>query len=85
MKKTNLSEYQPLKPVGPFQSGTARPANRGTLDFVPSADDVARMAYFAYVNESSPEGRDVQHWLMAEAELIAEHSRIRTHGRHNQN
>ena len=42
-------------------------------------DEVARKAYFAYVNEGSPQGRDVQHWLDAEARLIQERKATRTH------
>jgi hypothetical protein len=52
-------------------------------DFVPSADEVARMAYFSYVNEGSLPGRDVQHWLKAEADLLAERNLTRVHGFHN--
>ena len=52
--------------------------------FTPSPDEVARKAYFCYVNEGSRPGRDVQHWLQAEAELIAERNRTRRHGFHNQ-
>jgi len=53
-------------------------------DFVPSADEVARRAYFSYVNEGSTHGYHVQHWLMAEAELLAERNLTRAHGFHNQ-
>jgi hypothetical protein len=35
------------------------------------------------VNEGSPQGRDVQHWLAAKAELIAERNLTRVHGFHN--
>ena len=52
-------------------------------DFIPSPDEVARRAYFAYVNEGSPDGREVQHWLVAEAEMIAERNLTRVHGFHN--
>lgn len=52
-------------------------------DFAPSADEVARKAYFSYVNEGSLSGRDVQHWLKAEADLLAERDRTRVHGFHN--
>jgi len=38
------------------------------------------MAYFTYVNEGSPLGRDVQHWLNAETQLIAERNLTRVHG-----
>jgi isopentenyldiphosphate isomerase len=47
-------------------------------DFVPSPDEVARRAYFAYENEGSLPGHDVQHWLTAEAELIQEREATRT-------
>jgi len=52
-------------------------------DFAPSSDEVARRAYFSYVNEGSQPGREVQHWLAAEAELIAERNQTRIHGFHN--
>ena len=51
--------------------------------FVPSPDEVARRAYFTYVNQGSLPGHEVQHWLMAEAELIAERNLTRVHGFHN--
>jgi hypothetical protein len=51
--------------------------------FVPAPEEVARKAYFAYENEGSKPGRDVQHWLAAEAELIAERNLTRVHGFHN--
>jgi Protein of unknown function (DUF2934) len=54
--------------------------SRGEAGFAPSSDEVARKAYFSYLNEGSPPGRDVQHWLAAEAELIAERNRTRVHG-----
>ena len=38
----------------------------------PSADEVARRAYFSYENQGSQHGQDVQHWLAAETELSAE-------------
>jgi hypothetical protein len=52
-------------------------------DFVPPADEVARRAYFIYVNDGSLPGRDVQHWLKAEADLLAERNLTRVHGFHN--
>jgi len=66
----------------------SRPAavdlSQSAVDFAPSADEVARRAYFAFENEGSQPGRDVQHWLSAEAELIAERNLTRVHGFHNQ-
>ncbi len=52
-------------------------------DFSPSVDEVARRAYFCYVNEGSKPGHDVQHWLAAEAQLIEERNLTRSHGFHN--
>jgi len=57
--------------------------NQDAIDFVASADEVARRAYFSYVNQGSPPGRDVQHWLEAESELLEERNRTRVHGFHN--
>jgi len=56
--------------------------NRIESDFTPSADEVARRAYFSYVNQGSRQGQDVQHWLAAEAELIEERNLTRAHGFH---
>jgi hypothetical protein len=57
--------------------------NRNEDEFSPSADEISRKAYFSFVNQGSPAGQSVQHWLAAEAELIAERNRTRTHGFHN--
>ena len=63
-------------------------SNAGTVPnetkFTPSPDEVARKAYFAYENEGSRPGHEVQHWLKAEADLIAERNQTRVHGFHNQ-
>ena len=53
------------------------------IDSPPSPDEVARRAYFSYVNQGSRPGHEVQHWLAAEAELIAERNLTRAHGFHN--
>jgi hypothetical protein len=68
---------------------TTRPASAMTtlsqneINFTPAPDEVARKAYFTYVNQGSPDGHEVQHWLQAEAELIAERQLTRVHGFHN--
>ena len=51
---------------------------------MPSPDEVARRAYLAYENERSQPGHDVEHWLKAEADLIAERNLTRVHRFHNQ-
>lgn len=60
-------------------------AGQNEIDFAPSPDEVARKAYFSYVNQGSKDGHEVQHWLTAEADLIAERNRTRVHGFHNPN
>ena len=58
-------------------------AGQNESDFAPSPDEVARKAYFCYENEGSQPGHEVQHWLKAEADLIAERDKTRHHGFHN--
>lgn len=55
-------------------------SKQNEADFAPSPDEVARKAYFTYVNQGSLPGHEVQHWLEAEAELIAERNLTRIHG-----
>ena len=57
--------------------------DQNEINFAPSPDEVARKAYFAYENQGSQPGHEVQHWLAAEAELIAERNLTRVHGFHN--
>jgi hypothetical protein len=57
--------------------------DKNDTNFAPSPDEVARKAYFAYENEGSQPGHEVQHWLKAEADLIAERNLTRVHGFHN--
>jgi hypothetical protein len=66
------------------QPAIAAGLSQNEIDFVPSPDEVARRAYFSYVNQGSSSGHEVQHWLAAEAELLAERKLTRTHGFHNQ-
>ncbi len=73
----NQTVPNPSRPIPPAT------LNQNAIDFTPSPDEVARRAYFSYVNEGSRPGRDVQHWLAAEAELLTERTLTRTHGAHN--
>jgi len=57
--------------------------NQNEIDFAPAPDEVARRAYFSYVNQGSLPGHEVQHWLKAEVELIAERKLTRGHGSQN--
>jgi len=81
MKHNQFPQDQNQKPAGVPLRGAASIQNE--TDFTPSPDEVARRAYFSYENQGSLPGHDVQHWLKAEAELIAERNRTRVHGFHN--
>jgi len=56
--------------------------NQNRNDFVPSPDEVPRRDYFTNVNLGSLPGHEGQHWLAAEAELIAERNLTRVHSFH---
>ena len=80
MKQKKISQNQNQKSAGtPPLVATAR-LSKDEIDFTPSPDEVARRAYFAFENQGSLQGQHVQHWLAAEAELIAERKLTRTHG-----
>jgi len=82
MKHNIFSPDKPPKPAGAPVSAAAG-LSQNEKNFTPSPDEVARKAYFSYVNQGSSSGHEVQHWLTAEAELIAERKLTRTHGFHN--
>jgi hypothetical protein len=79
MKQTKFAGDRNQKPaVGPSPT-VAAPLSQSEIDFIPSPDEVARRAYFSYENQGSLPGHEVQHWLTAEAALIAERQLTRTH------
>jgi hypothetical protein len=81
MKHNHSAQNQ--NPASAPQPAAAAVLNQNEINFVPSPDEVARRAYFSYVNQGSRPGHEVQHWLEAEAHLLAERTRTRTHGFHN--
>ena len=83
MKHKNFSQDQSQKTVPVSRSAAAADLDQNEGNFAPSADEVARRAYFSYVNQGSPQGRAVQHWLEAEAQLLTERNLTRVHGFHN--
>jgi hypothetical protein len=85
MKHNNFSQPQSQNPSSAPRPTRAADPSQNNADFAPSPDEVARKAYFSYMNQGSLPGRDVQHWLEAEAELIAERNLTRVHGFHNRN
>lgn len=82
MKHNKYPQGQKQKTPGAPGPGTAANRKQNEADFTPSPDEVARKAYFTYVNQGSLPGHEVQHWLQAEAELTAERKRTRAHGFH---
>jgi hypothetical protein len=83
MKKNKSSRDQNQKPISASQPATFSDLNQNAVNFVHSPDEVARKAYFSYVNQGSRQGHEVQHWLQAEAQLLAERNLTRVHGIHN--
>jgi hypothetical protein len=78
MKQNKLSQDQKSDSVS--RPDEVAGLNQNETDFVPSPDEVARRAYFSYLNEGSKPGHEVQHWLDAEAQLIKEWNLTRAHG-----
>ena len=82
MKHNHFSRDQNPKPAG-LPQPMAVVASQNEINFVPSPDEVARRAYFSYENTGSLPGHVVQHWLKAEADMIAERNKTRVHGFQN--
>jgi Protein of unknown function (DUF2934) len=62
--------------------GAPQPAMAGGLkqkkgDFTLPPEEVAKRAYFNYVNHGSRPGHDLTHWLEARAQLLAERNSTR--------
>ena len=83
MKHSKFSQAHNQTLASESRPTAAADLNQSGIDFVPSSDEVARRAYFSYVNQGSLPGHDVQHWLEAEAQLLAERNLTRAHGFHN--
>jgi len=83
MKHNKYPQDQSQNPAIGSQPTAAGDSNKNEIDFAPSQDEVARRAYFSYVNQGSLPGLHVQHWLEAEAQLLEERNLTRVHGFHN--
>jgi hypothetical protein len=83
MKHKNFPKSQNQKPASVSRPIAVTELNGNEIDFMLSPDEVARRAYFSYVNQGSSQGHEVQHWLEAEAQLLAERNLTRTHGFQN--
>ena len=82
MKHRRFSPDQKQKSAIVSPATAAAVATPSEVDYTPAVDEVARRAYFNYVNQGSLPGHDVQHWLDAEAQLLAERKLTRAHGFH---
>jgi hypothetical protein len=83
MKHNKYPQHQDQTPDIAARPAMAAALNLDEINFTPAPDEVARRAYFSYVNQGSRPGQEVQHWLKAEADLIAERNKTRHHGFHN--
>jgi hypothetical protein len=83
MKLNKFPQHQNQTPDITPRPASAAALNTDEISFTPAPDEVARRAYFTYVNQGSRDGHEVQHWLKAEADLIAERNKTRVHGFHN--
>jgi len=83
MKHNKYPQQHPLPPTGATSVPALATTGPKSLTCEASPDEVARRAYFTYVNQGSLPGHDVQHWLEAEAQLLAERNLTRVHGFHN--
>ena len=70
-KAPNAKKPKPFTTAAALDS-TAQLDGNATA-FVPAADEVAYRAYLKFQNQGASDGYDVEHWLGAETELIAEH------------
>jgi Fe-S cluster biosynthesis and repair protein YggX len=83
MKHNKFSHHQHQSPASAIPPTAVVDVDQSEIDFVPFPDEVARRAYLNYINQGAQPGHDVQHWLAAEAQLIAERNLTRVHGFHN--
>ena len=83
MKHNKSPQHPNPKPTRAFKADPTAKLEQIGVEFAPSADEVARRAYFSYVNQGSRSGHEVQHWLAAEAEILEERNLTRIHGYHN--
>jgi hypothetical protein len=77
MKKNKFLENQ--EPAAPSLPVAAAHSNQNDAVLKPVPDEVAKRAYLNYVNQGSQDGRDMHHWLEAEAQLAAERSLSRVY------
>jgi hypothetical protein len=78
-----FSDEQKQRLAGGVRPIAIAKLNQDEINFVLARDEVSRRAYFSYVNQGSSQGHEVQHWLEAEKQLLAERKLTRPHGFRN--
>jgi len=69
-KAPNTKKQKPFATAAMLDATAPQDAN--TIPFSPTEDEVAYRAYLNYQNHGGADGHDVENWLRAESELIAE-------------
>jgi hypothetical protein len=69
--KHNKHLRHETEPTGARSAAPSTNANQTEAQLRPSHDDVARKAFLIYLTQGCPQGRELQHWLEAEAQTIA--------------
>jgi Protein of unknown function (DUF2934) len=85
MKQNTFYQDRNHEPANTSRLPAAEELRQKEAEFAGSQDEVARRAYFTYLNHGSQQGHDVQHWLQAEAQLTEERNLTRVHGFHHKN
>jgi hypothetical protein len=59
--------------MGEIKDKTQKPAAGATQDpgGQPAGEDIASLAYAIWEEEGRPDGKDLEHWLKAEAQMCA--------------
>jgi hypothetical protein len=74
MKDDKFPEDQNQKQMlaGGSRLTAAEDLKQDKIKYALSPDEVARRAYFSYLNQGSSPGHEVRHWLEAEKQMLAE-------------
>jgi hypothetical protein len=75
MRQNNPSHEQIKKPAATTLPAAKAPLNKNGIAARHSAEELARKAYFSYLDEGSQHGHAERHWLAAEKDLMAERNR----------
>ena len=78
MSKHKFFQDQSQKPARASRLAAVVELNRNEIDFAPSPGEAA-----SHVIRGSPQGHEAQHWLAAEAQLLAERKLTQVHGFQN--